>query len=219
VAHPPPPLLLSSPHRQLWPACILVVVNLVFAFYTVLTKLALSDAANNPIVIAFLREVIASSVLFPTSYALHRRDPRGKRFLPAGEDLGYFLLLGLLMVWGVQLLSALALVHITASNYALLAPSVPVITLIIALATGYEHFNRGSARSWLKVGSILITVGGAAYIAATAFLAAKPAVVDGRYRNPLLGNAFLITNKASTGVWGVGGRGGGEGGRGLGRWG
>lgn len=198
------------------PSLLLVLAFSIFALYTVLTKQAISDGSN-PLILAFLREIIATSVLMPASYLLHRRRvaaaQRGSatpaqlaelRFRPDREDMLSFIVLGLLMIYGVQLLSAMALVHITAANYALLAPSVPAITLSIALVTGYEHFRCRSRLSWMKVAAVLLTVAGAAYIAVGAFLNAKHApAAGGAFRSPLLGNLFLVVNKLCVGAYPV----------------
>lgn len=146
--------------------------------------------------LAFLRELLATSVLLPSAYySAKRKGSTNRQFLPHAEDISQFILLGFLMIWGVQLLSAISLQHITAGNYSLLAPTVPVFTLAIALATGYEHFNRKSTISWMKIGSIGVTVAGAVYIAVAAFVASKPTVDNGVYKNPLVGNALLLANK------------------------
>lgn len=106
------------------------------------------------------------------------------------------------MIWGAQLMSALALVHITPGNYALFAPTVPVLTLSISLLTGYEYFNRHSWLSWVKVGSIAVTASGALYVAVDSFVNAPPSLdTDGRYRNPLLGNVLLMFNKCCVAIY------------------
>lgn len=72
---------------------------------------------------------------------------------------------------------------------------MPVFTLAIALLFGFEHFNKSNTLSWVKVGSIGVTVAGATYIAVGAFMASKPTVDNGTYKNPLVGNILLLTNK------------------------
>ena len=106
-------------------------------------------------------------------------------------------LLGLSMVWGVQLLSALALKAVTALNYALLAPSVPPMCLAIALLTGYEFFDRHSRDSWLKVAGIVICVVGSVLIALTASSEAGGAAS----RSVIIGNVLLFCNKISIAVY------------------
>jgi drug/metabolite transporter (DMT)-like permease len=182
------------------PALVLLLAFTFFSLYTVLMKKAIADGSN-AIVLAFLRELIACSVLLPVAYYTQRRkaDVSQRRFLPHAEDVGMFVGLGALMIWGVQLLSALSLQHISANTYAILAPSVPVFTLGIALVTKYEHFDRASVLSWLKLASILLTAGGALFIALNAYASAKaaPASADGPYRNPIIGICFLLANKLS----------------------
>ena len=188
--------------RGVAPYAGLLLAFTIFSAYTVIMKRALNDGGN-PVVLAFLREVVATAVLLPSAWWSQRRKPvASRRFLPEEADLFRFFVLGACMVYAVQLLSALSLEHITASNYALLAPSVPVITLALALVLGHEHFNRRSALSWAKVAAILVTAAGALYISAAAFVGSKPATsADGVYRNPLLGNLMLLVNKVCVALY------------------
>jgi hypothetical protein len=146
-------------------------------------KAAINEGAS-PLVLAFLRELLATSVLLPAAYvsqrlkvskvaaelskrvtvlahvpdtllvkaklspivAKHAASAAGShresqiasetppsieqvaapvriKFWPDAEDMGLFVALGAMMIYGVQLLSALALKHVTPLNYALLAVS------------------------------------------------------------------------------------------------
>jgi drug/metabolite transporter (DMT)-like permease len=179
--------------RAILPWAALCVTFTIFSLYTVLMKKAIADGSN-PIVLAFLRELIASSVLLPIAYLSQRRKPdiATRRFLPRSEHLGHFILLGALMIWGVQLLSALALQHLSANTYAIFAPSVPVFCLVVALVFGYERFNRRERASWLKLAAVLLTAGGALFIALHAYAGST-----GSQKNALIGIGMLLSNKVS----------------------
>ena len=241
--------LASRPKLRAWLGFALPLLGLVLAFtlfslYTVLSKAALNEGTS-PLVLALLREVLACSVLLPFAYLNERRHGSPERFWPTHEDRGTFVLLGLMMIWGVQvrqcrrmgdvgvrdccrlpyscfvmrmqrrdphtptpphpilhpttltrhmkLLSALSLEHLSANTYALLAPSVPVMTAGVAIATGYEPFAWRSPSSWLKLGAICIAVMGALWIALGAYLSSSA-----RDKGSVaLGLALLCANKAS----------------------
>ena len=178
-------------YEYLLPCFILTVAFTIFSFYTILVKAATSGGTS-PIVLAFQRECIATSALLPAAYWSQRlkRDPAQRRFLVDREDVGDVMLLGVVMVFGVQVLSALAISRVTPVNYALLAPLVPVLTLGFALLARYEYFNRSSWQSWTKVVGILVTVSGAV-------VTATGAVEHGgsQARAVVTGNLLLLVNK------------------------
>jgi hypothetical protein len=63
-------------------------------------------------VFAFLRDAGASVIMMSAAVVLERRKPAGQRvMMPAREDWGIFIGLGLLGVWGSQGLSALAIAN------------------------------------------------------------------------------------------------------------
>ena len=158
------------------PILVLLLCFGIFSGYTVLAKIALTGGTN-PLVLAFLRELIALLVLLPSMVYSERRKPLElRRYFPSIEDSGNFMVLGAVMVYGVQLISALvglpgsgaskhlqdplsphprdhqALSRVSTLNYALLAPLVPILTTTLALLTGFELFRRDAWPSWLKVG-------------------------------------------------------------------
>ena len=184
------------------PVATLVLCFTIFSGYTVIVKAALNDGTS-PLVLAFLREVLALAVLMPYSYWRVQRvvasagGGERRRFWLAQEDWGWAALLGLSMVWGVQLLSALALKAVTALNYALLAPSVPPMCLAVALLTGYEYFDRRSRDSWLKVSGIVISVIGSVLVALTASSEAGATAS----RSVIIGNVLLFANKICIAVY------------------
>jgi drug/metabolite transporter (DMT)-like permease len=175
----------------------LLLAFTLFSLYTVLMKRALTEGTS-PLVIALLREVFATAVLLPAAFANEARLEGHTRFFwPEKTDRDAFLLLGLAMIWGVQLLSALSLEHLSANTYALLAPSVPVVCAAVAIATGYEAFDRRSAVSWSKVLAIAVAVLGALWIAVGAYVN-SPAKDKG---NTALGLALLFANKVCVSVY------------------
>ena len=174
----------------------LLLAFTLFSLYTVLMKQALNEGTS-PLVLAFLREVLATALLLPLAYANERRLGSPERFWPAESDRPAFVLLGLAMIWCVQLLSALSLEHLSANTYALLAPTVPVICCAAAIASGYEAFDRASRSSWAKVGAIVVTVAGAFIIAVGAYVN-SPSKEKG---NVVLGLLLLMTNKVGVSTY------------------
>ena len=89
------------------PILVLLLCFAIFSGYTVLTKIALLSGSN-PLVLAFLRELVATSVLLPAMVFIERKKPIDqKQYFPSIEDSGNFMVLGAVMVYGVQLISAL----------------------------------------------------------------------------------------------------------------
>ena len=174
----------------------LLLAFTLFSLYTVLMKMALNEGTS-PLVLAFLREVLATALLLPLAYAAEWRQGTPERFWPLEADYPSFVLLGLAMIWCVQLLSALSLEHLSANTYALLAPTVPVICCAAAIASGYEAFDRRSRASWAKVGAILVTVAGAFVIAVGAYLG-SPGKEKG---NVVLGLLLLMSNKVGVATY------------------
>lgn len=197
---------LSSPNTKpkeetgfyyyLLPVLTLTFCFTIFSAYTVVVKIALSDNTS-PLVLAFLREVIALGILMPYSWITVARRPVAERkFWIEQEDAIFIIFLGLTMGFGVQVLSALALKNISALNYALLAPSVPPMNLSISIFTGYEYFSRHSRNSWLKVSGIIISVIGSIAVALTA--SAEASKSGG---NVILGNILLFGNKICIAIY------------------
>ena len=92
---------------HLTPIAVLLLCFAIFSGYTVLAKIALLGGTN-PLVLAFLRELLATSVLMPAMVYTERKKVIEQRcFIPSFEDSGNFMVLGAVMVYGVQLVSAL----------------------------------------------------------------------------------------------------------------
>jgi drug/metabolite transporter (DMT)-like permease len=183
--------------KSVVPVCVLLLCFAIFSGYTVIAKIALSGGTN-PLVLAFLREIIAASVLMSGLMFTERRKSRELRSLvPAIEDSGSFMILGAVMVYGVQLISALALSRVTALNYALFAPLVPILTTSLALLVRMEYFDKSKWASWLKIGGILVAVAGAV---TTAFGAVGHGSSSGS-QSVILGNVLLVTNKLCISIY------------------
>ena len=177
-------------------AAVMATVMFIFSGYTVLMKGAISHGSN-PLVLGLLRECLALCVLLPYAYLRELGRGDGGKFWVAKDDVGSFMILGLLMIWCVQLLSALSLNFISASQYALFSPSVPVFCLLVSWLGGTEVFHRRLASSWLKTLAIVVTLGGAVFIAAMNY---SP---KGNAKSPLIGFAYLLVNKMAVGAYPV----------------
>jgi drug/metabolite transporter (DMT)-like permease len=181
------------------PVLVLLFCFAIFSGYTVLAKIALVGGTN-PLVLALLREIIAASVLMSGMVFVERRRPKElRRYVPSIEDSGNFMVLGAVMVYGVQLISALALSRVTALNYALFAPLVPILTTSLALLVRMERFNKGSWASWLKICGILVAVAGAVVTAFGAVGHAAGPGVDSQ--SIIVGNVLLLVNKLCISVY------------------
>jgi drug/metabolite transporter (DMT)-like permease len=176
----------------------LILAFTLFSLYTVLMKSALSEGTS-PLVLALLRELFAVALLLPLAHANERRLGTLDRFWIKEAHFLQFFLLGLFMIWGVQLLSALSLEHLSANTYALLAPSVPVICACVAIFAGYEPFDPKRTSSWMKIGAIAVAVFGAGWIAIGAYLGSS-AKEKG---NVVLGLSLLIVNKCCVATYPV----------------
>ena len=143
-----------------FPIFLLILVNACFSGYQVLSALAFKSGAS-PLVFAFVRDVIASSLFIPTLYIVESRLPAEQQQLwPHREHAFYFFLLGVL-VFGTSVYSALAIKSLSAAVYGLLTPTAPVFTILISWIVGVEVFNPRAFSSWAKVLGILLSVGGA----------------------------------------------------------
>lgn len=189
----------ESIRKLVVPMLALLLAFTLFSLYTVLMKKAIKDGAP-PLLLALLREIIATSVLLPSAYLSERRKAVDQqRFWVDSSDTGSFIMLGAAMIYGVQLLSALALEHLSANTYALLAPTVPVVCLLVAVAMRVEPLDIKTVGAWLKIGSVIVTVTGATYIAVRAYVT-HPTTEKG---NILVGLALLMTNKVSVATYPV----------------
>jgi len=107
----------------------LVFVQLTFGGFHVVSKAMLTEL--HPLALAGLRVMVAAPVLLALAWALDRTWPRWR-------DLPRLALLGLLGVFTNQLLYILGLNYTTATNAAILMPSIPVFALAVALVLRVE---------------------------------------------------------------------------------
>ena len=102
----------------------------------------LKKTTLDPTVFAFLRDVVASMLLLTGAYIYENRQEKPK-FWVERVDTGHFVLNGLLMVWGAQGMSALAIANLTPVFFAMTQPGQPVMALTLSWALGgWRSFRR-----------------------------------------------------------------------------
>jgi len=172
----------------------LVVINVVAAGYDVYTSAALRQSTVHPTVYAFLRALGASVILAGVGYWKERGRPAGERTLvPAKEDVGLLIGVGVLAVSGQINMAAIALGEVPASLVGMFAPLAPAFSLTIAFAIGMEVFRRRELSSWLKAAGAAVTLLGGVTIAAVATTGDSD--MKRLSRNLPLGIAFLFVAK------------------------
>lgn len=124
----------------------LLLVQLAFGGFHVVAKAAL--ASLSPLALAGLRVGLATPVLLLLAW---RRD----RFIPERRDLPMLALLGGLGVFANQVLFITGLQYTTATNAAILMPSLPVFAVAAAAALGIERIGTR------RVLGIVLSVAGA----------------------------------------------------------
>jgi len=149
----------------------LAFVQLTFGAMHVLGKDAL--AAIPPLALAAMRVLAAAPLLLICAWYIDRR-------LPLKKDLPGLALLGLLGVCINQLAFILGLHLTSASNAAILMPSIPVFAQGFALWMGVERPTAAG------IGGVACAVGGAWVMVGGAGLAGS--------ENLLLGNGLLLLN-------------------------
>jgi hypothetical protein len=83
-------------------ACI-VLAYVIMSAYTVITSIVLGSSTVSPLVYALLRDILATVVLLSVAWRRESRiDPSLKTFFPAKADIGMFVFVGVMGVWGNQ---------------------------------------------------------------------------------------------------------------------
>ncbi len=133
----------------------LLFVQITFGAFPVVGKSVLTYLP--PLAVAGVRVLVAAPVLLAVAWHLERVPlPRGHR-----KELA---LLGFLGVFANQVLFILGLARTTATNAAILMPSIPVFTVLVAAVLGVERLTKRRA-----IGVGLAVVGALVLLDPTSF--------------------------------------------------
>jgi drug/metabolite transporter (DMT)-like permease len=138
----------------LWVVIALIAVQASFGGNAVVIKLAMNKNAD-PVVFSFLRDVGGAAVLLAACKI------RGCLVWPRREDWGTFILLGVLGVYIGMQFQTLALQYIEPLNAAVLQPSQPVLTTLLAAVFGIEPLHLDALHGRLKLAGVLMACLGA----------------------------------------------------------
>ncbi|MFP3940195.1 MAG: DMT family transporter [Acidobacteriota bacterium] len=166
---PQPEPVLSTPGWRVHTG--LLTVQLIFGGYHVTAKAVL--ASLDPFALVALRVSLAAPILVVLAWRADRTVPR------AGE-LAYLALLGFLGVFANQLLFINGLELTTATDAAILMPSIPVFAVGVGALLGIEHVG------WIRTAGILLAAAGAVVMV-------NPAGIS-LAGGSLLGNALILAN-------------------------
>jgi drug/metabolite transporter (DMT)-like permease len=150
---------------------VLLLVQLLFGGFHVVAKAVLHEV--RPLALAGLRVAFAAPLLVLVAW---RRD----RLWPAWRDLPALALLGALGIFANQVLFILGLERTTATNAAILMPSLPVFAVAAAAVLGIEPIGLR------RLVGVLLSVAGALVLVNPARLTLGSGVA--------LGNGLIIAN-------------------------
>jgi drug/metabolite transporter (DMT)-like permease len=172
------------------------------SLYTILLATVFHGSSLNPWVFALFRDILGGGCLMTAAiFHVRRRKNAGPTgtpaFWPRREDLGHFVALGFLCVWG-QGLYAIAVSLTTSDFTTLLQPTQPVIAFVAAVALGLEPFLLGRWMSWAKAASVVVAVGGAAFVVVESMISANSDIDSSK--NLPLGTVYILLQVGS-GHW------------------
>jgi drug/metabolite transporter (DMT)-like permease len=167
----------------------LLSVQFMFSGYHIVSEVALGSNAISAYMMCFVRELLATPILFIFAIFV---IPKDKSLIPDLTDIPRLISLGLTGIFGNQIFFLLGLQLTSPTNAAIMQPLVPVMTTIIALLLRYEPplDLLNSALSRWKVFGILSAVGGAIVM----MLTSDSGGSSQSMANPFLGNILLICN-------------------------
>lgn len=174
--------------RTLWAGVVLTLVGVqaIFGGNAVIVKVALNEDTD-PVVFSFLRDVGGATILLAGCAA------SGQLVRPRVEDIGWFVLMGVLGVYIGQMFLNIALQYITPVNAALVNASQAALTLLLAAALRIEPLGLHTRPGLVKAAGVAAVTAGAIY----SVVGSRPAGGDASPSQPawhrlLLGNALLF---------------------------
>ena len=152
----------------------LIFIQFSFGGFHVFGKYVLEHF--DPLAVAAIRVMGAAPILFLLGLRAHPA-------IPERRDLWRLALLGLLGVFTNQILFVVGLQRTTATNAAILMPSIPVFVALLGASLGVERMG---AAKWLGV---FVSVAGAMVMLGLGGFSMAPAV--------MIGNVLILVNCAS----------------------
>ena len=179
---------------------LLVLVNLSFSSYQVLSSLAFQSGAS-PLVFAFLRDLTAVLFFLPTLYLVESRLPPSEQQFWIKREHGFHIVALALLVYGTSCYSVLAIKNLSAQVYGLLSPTAPIITILASWAFGIDVFNPRALSTWAKIVGIVLSVGGAVVLVVFSNSSAAHGASHGGGASLSLGLAYIIGHKLCCGLY------------------